>query len=62
MGFVERLLHKPDPTLPPEGQDKRSIVSIELADVDQWLHGSIGEIAGLVRAPPADVIDAAPGH
>jgi putative SOS response-associated peptidase YedK len=55
-------MHKPDPTLPPDGQDKRSVVSIELTDVDQWLHGSIGEIAGLVRAPAVDVIDAAPGY
>lgn len=55
-------MHKPDPTLSPDEQDKRSVVSIELADVDQWLHGSIEDIAGLVRPPPVEVIEAAPGR
>ena len=55
-------MHKPEPSRSPNGQDKRSVVSIELADVDQWLYGSIGDIAGLVRPPPVEVIDAAPGH
>lgn len=48
-------MHKPDPRLPPDRQDKRSVAPIELSDVDQWLYGSPDEAAGLVRAPPAEV-------
>lgn len=51
-------MHKPDPKLPPDQQDKRSVVPIEIADVDIWLNGSVGEAAGLMRVPSADVFDA----
>lgn len=52
-------MHKPDPKLPPEGQDKRSVVAIELADTMLWLQGSPDEASGLVRPPGMDVIAAA---
>lgn len=55
-------MHKPDPQRPPERQDKRSVAPIELADVDQWLRGSIEEAARLVRVPPVDVFSAAPAQ
>jgi putative SOS response-associated peptidase YedK len=48
-------MHKPDPKLPPDRQDKRSVVAIELADVDAWLNASTDEAAGLVRLTPAEV-------
>lgn len=54
-------MHKPDPKLSAEQQDKRSVVSIELDDVETWLCGSIDEATKVVRVPPIDVIDAAPG-
>lgn len=44
-----RLFHKPDPDLPPDAQDKRSVVSIEREDWDTWLHGSVEEALRLVR-------------
>lgn len=53
-------MHKPDPKLSPEGQDKRSVVAIEPADTMLWLRGSLEEAAGLVRPPGMDVIAAAP--
>jgi putative SOS response-associated peptidase YedK len=53
-------MHKPDPRLGPDLQDKRSVVPIELADVDAWLFGSPGEAATLVRLAPVDAFDAAP--
>lgn len=53
-------MHKPDPKLPPDQQDKRSVAPIELADVDVWLRGSNEEAARLVAVPPAEVFDAAP--
>ncbi len=51
---------KPKPKLPPDQQDKRSVVAIEFADMDDWLHGSVETAAGLVRVPSLEVIEAAP--
>ena len=34
-------MHKPDPKLPANAQDKRSVVPIEQQDVDQLLAGTI---------------------
>jgi putative SOS response-associated peptidase YedK len=53
-------MHKPDPKLPPDQQDKRSVVPIELANVEQWLRGSTEEAASLVRVPPVDAFNAGP--
>lgn len=33
-------MHKPDPRLPVDQQDKRSVIPIEMQDVDQWLAGT----------------------
>lgn len=49
-------MHKPDSKLGPDQQDKRGVVSIEQADVDQWLFGTSKEAAELVRAPAMDVL------
>jgi putative SOS response-associated peptidase YedK len=53
-------MHKPDPTLPPDRQDKRSVIAIELADVDTWLVGSTEDAKLLVRAPSVELFDAIP--
>ena len=53
-------MHRPDPKLPPDRQDKRSVISIESGDIDTWLHGSIDEASGLMRVPSVDVFEAAP--
>ena len=53
-------MHKPDPTLPPDQQDKRSVVAIEVTDVETWLFGSLEAAAELMRAPSLEVIDAIP--
>ena len=53
-------MHKPDPKLPPDQQDKRSVVALEGSDVDVWLRGSISEAAELVRVPDVELFDAAP--
>jgi len=55
-----RRMHKPDPKLGPDGQDKRSVVSIEIEDVDQWLFGTVEQAAGLVRLPQVEAFDAGP--
>lgn len=53
-------MHRPDPKLPPDRQDKRSVVAIEFGDVDAWLQGSTDEAAGLMRPPPVELIEAGP--
>lgn len=49
-------MHKPDPKLPFDQQDKRSVVSIEPKSLDIWLHGSIEEARALIAAPPMSII------
>ncbi len=53
-------MHKPDPKLGPDQQDKRSVIPIELADVDAWLAGTQAEAAALLRLAPVDIFDAGP--
>jgi putative SOS response-associated peptidase YedK len=48
-------MHKPDPALPPDAQDKRAVVPIERDDWDRWLHGSIKDALALVRLPPEEL-------
>lgn len=61
-----RRMHRPDldPAtklpLPFEQQDKRSVIAIEQADVDQWLAGTVQEAQELLRLSPAEVFDAGP--
>ena len=44
--------HKPDPSLPPDAQDKRSVIAIEREHWDQWLQGSPEEAMALVKLSP----------
>lgn len=53
-------MHRPDPKLPPDRQDKRSVIAIEQGDVDAWLHGSIDDAKELLRVPPVDAMEAGP--
>ena len=53
-------MHKPDPKLGPDAQDKRSVVPIALEDVDAWLHGTQEQSQALVRHAPAETFDAGP--
>ena len=46
-------MHKPDPKLPADQQDKRSVTPIEILDIDQWLagwHGAGGRAAAQIGA------------
>ena len=57
---VMSRMHRPDPKLPTDQQDKRSVVAIELADVTTWLSGAHDKAAELVKPPVMDVLDARP--
>jgi hypothetical protein len=53
-------MHKPDPKLRPDQQDKRSVVAIEIEDVDAWLFGMVEVGRSLVRVPPVEMFEAGP--
>ena len=59
-------MHKPeaDPKtkapLPPEKQDKRSLVLIERDDVDRWLRGTVEDVKGLLVLTPVERFLAGP--
>ena len=61
-----KRMHKPDVdpatklALPFAQQDKRSVIAIEQADVDQWLAGTVQEAQDLLRLTPVDLFDAGP--
>lgn len=57
---VMSRMHKPDPKLPPDQQDKRSVVAIEQNDLEQWLQGNVKEAAALLAPPAAALIDCGP--
>lgn len=53
-------MHKPDPKLGPDAQDKRSVIPIEPADYDQWLGGTQQDAQALLRLAPVELFDAGP--
>src|SRR5690606_38320556 len=53
-------MHKPDRSKPTGAQDKRSVIPIELADVDQWLNGSQDDALALLTLPPSAAFDVMP--
>jgi putative SOS response-associated peptidase YedK len=55
-----RRMHKPDPQLGPDQQDKRSVIPIELENVDAWLFGSAAQATQLLKLAPAEVFSASP--
>jgi putative SOS response-associated peptidase YedK len=53
-------MHKPDPKLPADQQDKRSVVPIEARDEAPWLFGTPAQAAAVVRLSPAEVFEGGP--
>ncbi|MDI4632428.1 SOS response-associated peptidase family protein [Pelomonas sp. V22] len=52
-------LHKPDPKLPDDAQDKRAVAHIAPEHWEQWLHGSADEAVALIRPQPIEAFDLA---
>jgi putative SOS response-associated peptidase YedK len=50
-------LHKPDPKLPADQEDKRSLIHLDPVNWDQWLHGTTEEALALVTPQPHEVFD-----
>jgi hypothetical protein len=55
-------MHKPDPKLGPDQQDKRSFVLLKAHDFDQWLAGTLEEARQLINLTPVEAFDAAPAE
>jgi putative SOS response-associated peptidase YedK len=55
-----RRMHKPDPKLPADQQDKRSVVAIEPADFDLWLGGPLEQALTLIRLTSVEQFLAGP--
>src|SRR5690606_2728474 len=53
-------MHKPDPKLAADKQDKRSVIPLEAADYDQWLAGTVEEARALLRVAPVEAFAAGP--
>ena len=51
-------MHKPDPKRGPDQQDKRSVVPIEVEDVETWLSAPLAQAAQLLRLAPAELFEA----
>jgi putative SOS response-associated peptidase YedK len=50
-------LHKPDPALPADAQDKRSLVHLEPSQWPIWLQGSSAQARTLLQAAPEAMFD-----
>lgn len=53
-------MHKPDPKLAADKQDKRSVIPLDPSDFDQWLEGTVEQARMLMRLAPTEVYDAGP--
>ncbi|QJW84548.1 SOS response-associated peptidase [Ramlibacter terrae] len=59
---VLNRMHKPDPSLPPDAQDKRAVIPVEREHWAQWLQGDAAQAPGLVRLPDASLIAHGPAE
>lgn len=57
---IMNRMHKPNPKLPADRQDKRSVIAIEPDHIRQWLQGSAADARALLVAPALDVLEANP--
>ena len=53
-------MHKPDPKLAPDKQDKRSVIPLEVHEFDIWLAGTVEEAKTLLKLASVEVFDAGP--
>jgi putative SOS response-associated peptidase YedK len=53
-------MHKPDPKLAADKQDKRSVIPLDPSDFDQWLEGTVEQARALMRLASVVVFDAGP--
>lgn len=49
------LMHKPDPKLAADKQDKRSVVPVDPTDWETWLHGTVEQANSLIKLPALEL-------
>ncbi|MGN7873628.1 hypothetical protein ACTJKJ_08690 [Roseateles sp. 22389] len=52
-------MHKPDPKLPADKQDKLAVIQVEPEHWATWLTGTVDEARALFRPAPVEVFDQA---
>jgi len=52
--------HRPEPDLPADKQDKRTVVPLGISKLKTWLTGTNEEAAALVRLRPVELYEAGP--
>ena len=57
-----RRFHKPEPTLPPDQQDKRTVIPLEVSSFRAWLTGPVEEALSLVQLPALELFEAGPAQ
>jgi putative SOS response-associated peptidase YedK len=55
-------MHKPDPKLLSDAQDKRSVIPIEAGDVDIWLSGTVADARSLLQLAAVESFNPAPSQ
>lgn len=53
-------MHKPDPKLAADQQDKRSVIPIAPENYDLWLASTVNDAKGLLRLSAAEIFEAEP--
>ena len=53
-------MHRPDPKLSPNMQDKRSVSPIAIEDVDAWLATPVEHAEPLIRLAPSGAFEGEP--
>lgn len=56
-----KRMHKPDPKLGPDEQDKRSVLVVPIDAVDAWLSGAVDSARSALRLPVVDEIEVSTG-
>ncbi len=52
-------MHKPNPKLPADKQDKRSVIPLNPENYDDWLAGTVTDAGQLLRLTEVDLFEAA---
>lgn len=53
-------MHKPDPKLPPDAQDKRMVVVLEPEVWEEWFSVPVARARDLINVAPVTIFKASP--
>jgi putative SOS response-associated peptidase YedK len=55
-------MHKPDPKLPEDAQDKRTVIPLAKEAWETWLTGATEDAQQLIQVPPLELFEASPAR